>query len=320
MTDDSAFRRVALWVVGNLNRDLKTAPFAASPQLLADGETSIPAVIETIGGGGANSAAAASALGAACTFAGLVGDDPLGRRLEQSLARAGVRCHLGRRPGLATGTTINLVYTGGARHFLSCLPNNRALRFEDLNLAGLEHAEHLYRADLWFSEEMLFAGNRRLLETARRLGVPTSLDINWDPAWGHAAPAEIERRKAAVREILPLVDLVHGNVRELCEFTGAPAIDAALQRLFSAGAGAVVLHMGARGAGWFDPTASMVEPPAPVRQALAATGTGDVLSVCMMLLHRRSELAMSERLRLSNQIVAEYMEGRRRLIPELVAE
>ena len=48
-----------------------------------------------------------------------------------------------------------------------------------------------------------------------------------------------------------------------------------------------------------------------------ATGTGDVLSVCMMLLHGRMEMPVAERLRLANVIVAEYMEGARELIPPL---
>jgi hypothetical protein len=48
-----------------------------------------------------------------------------------------------------------------------------------------------------------------------------------------------------------------------------------------------------------------------------ATGTGDVLSVCLMLLHRRKEIPIDEKLRFANRIVGEFIEGRRTLIPEL---
>ncbi len=315
--DDVPFREGRLCVVGNINRDVKTAPFSADARLFNDGETTVPAIEETLGGGGANSASAAAALGATCHFIGQVGADPLGDRLEQALLRAGVHPHLRRAPDLASGTTINLVYASGARHFLSCHPNNRALRFEDLDLAALSAAEHLYRADLWFSEPMLFDGNRRLLAAARQLGLATSIDVNWDPAWGEADAAEIRRRKEAVRDLLPLVDLVHGNLRELCEFTDAGSIDAAIGQLLAAGAGAVVLHHGAQGAGYFSRTEQFIEPPAPVTNPLRATGTGDVLSVCVMLLHRRSELNWPARLRMANRVVAEFMEGRLRLIPRL---
>jgi sugar/nucleoside kinase (ribokinase family) len=143
--------------------------------------------------------------------------------------------------------------------------------------------------------------------------------LNWDPAWGCESPARIEQRKSAVREVLPWVDLVHGNVRELGEFTnvGPDAPGLAVERLLQAGAGAVVLHMGAAGAGYFSRSEASVEPPAPVESPIRSTGTGDVLSVCMMLLHRRTDISTPDKLRLANQIVADYMEGRRELIPRI---
>ena len=48
------------------------------------------------------------------------------------------------------------------------------------------------------------------------------------------------------------------------------------------------------------------------------TGTGDVLSVCMMLLHRHDTIPVQEKLRLANTIVSEFIEGKRHLIPALV--
>ncbi len=48
-----------------------------------------------------------------------------------------------------------------------------------------------------------------------------------------------------------------------------------------------------------------------------ATGTGDVLSVCMALLHHRTDMPIAEKLQLANTVVAEFMAGCRNLIPEL---
>ena len=48
-----------------------------------------------------------------------------------------------------------------------------------------------------------------------------------------------------------------------------------------------------------------------------ATGSGDLLSVCMMLLHQRDEIPIPEKLRLANRIVADYIEGKRDLLPTL---
>jgi hypothetical protein len=47
------------------------------------------------------------------------------------------------------------------------------------------------------------------------------------------------------------------------------------------------------------------------------TGTGDVLSVCTMLLHHHTIVPIRERLRLANAIVSQFIEGKRQMIPAL---
>jgi len=79
----------------------------------------------------------------------------------------------------------------------------------------------------------------------------------------------------------------------------------------------VAVHMGGQGAGYFSQSEFAVEPSAPVERCVAATGTGDVLSVCLMLLHHLTDIAAAEKLRLANRIVAEFIEGKRALIPAL---
>jgi sugar/nucleoside kinase (ribokinase family) len=304
-------------VVGNVNRDLTTAPLRAGPHLLEDGETAVAAIRESVGGGGANSACTAAALGARVVFLGKVGADPLGARLEALLRRQGIDARLVRDATVATGTSLGLNYDSGQRHFVSALPNNAALRVEELDLAVLAGCGHLLRADVWFSEPMLFGGNARLFAAARAAGVTISLDLNWDPQWGVAAAAVIEQRQAAVRAVLPMVALAHGNARELCAFTGAPDLRAALGRLEAWGVAAVVVHLGAEGAGYYSQGQLIVAGPAPVERVLHTTGCGDVLSVCMMLLQQSGQLSIPERLRLANGIVAEFMAGRRQFIPAL---
>jgi sugar/nucleoside kinase (ribokinase family) len=314
---DSVFRGTRLCVVGNINRDVKIAAIEAGPHLFADGETSTSAVRETVGGGGANSALAAASLGADVSFVGKVGADALGDRLARTFDARNVRSHLVRDRSHPTGTSINLVWTSGHRHFVSCLPT-ATLAFDEIDASALAGHDHLLRADPWFSEPMLLAGgNRRLFDAARAAGVATSLDINWDPAWGTAAADVVVARKGALRDVLPLVDLAHGNVRELCAFTDARDLDDALNRLTDWGAGGVVVHMGERGAGYFAKGTLVIEPCVRAERVVNPTGTGDVLSVCMMLLHRRDDLDVTEKLRLSNRIVASYIAGKRDLVPDL---
>ena len=110
---------------------------------------------------------------------------------------------------------------------------------------------------------------------------------------------------------------MHGNVRELNIFAEATDIATTLKRLADWGAGAVVLHMGADGTGYYCRGDLIVEPSVPVRQYVNTTGTGDLLSVCMMLLDGRNDIPVVERLRLANRIVADFIEGRRDLLPPL---
>jgi len=317
MPDASLFAGSDLCVVGAVCRDIKTAPLPNGEYLLKDGETSVSGIRETIGGGGANSAGIAANLGAKARFAGVIGKDPLGERLRLALERSGVLCFLHHASGLATGTTVNLVYASGERHFLSCHPNNAALDLEHLDMAALKGARHLFRADVWFSEPMLYGGNERLFRKARRLGLSISLDLNWDPQWNTGSAEEIARRKEAVRRILPLVDLAHGNVRELSVFADTLSLGKALDKLTTWGAKAVVVHKGADGAGYFSRGQMVTAPAVPAKKRLMATGTGDVLSVCMMLLHHQTSISAREKLEFANSIVAQFIEGRRALIPSL---
>jgi sugar/nucleoside kinase (ribokinase family) len=314
---ENFFGKAALCVVGNVNRDVKVHQVPRSGNLLKDGETSVPAITESIGGGGANSACAAAALGARVHFVAKVGKDALGTQLQRTMQRHGVRTYLKKDARCATGTTVALGLATGQRHFLSCLPNNQTLAFRDLDLTALKACQHLLRADVWFSRDMLETGNERLLAKARAQGLTTSLDINFDPVWSMGPAANIRKRKRLLRRVLPYVDLAHGNIRELCEFTDAPDLPAALRRLTDWGVGAVIVHLGAKGAGYYCRGEWIVEPANRARHTIHATGTGDVLSMCMILLHASAELSIRRRLKISNRIVREFMEGNWELIPIL---
>jgi sugar/nucleoside kinase (ribokinase family) len=303
---------------GNINRDVKIAPIVPGQHIFQDGETSVEWTAESVGGGGANTACAAAALGARVGFLGKVGADGLGKRLEEVLVRHGVAAHLSRSADCATGTSVNLAFTDGHRHFLSSLPNNGALGLEDLELPALRGYDHMHRADVWFSGPMLQGGNERLFRYAREQGIRTSLDINWDPQWGSSAnPETIRARKLAVRKLLPWVNLAHGNRRELMEFTGADDLETSLRSLEEWGVEAVVVHLGAGGAGCYQQGVFTVEPAVPASRQVNSTGTGDALSVCMMLLDRWRDIPLRRKMALANQVVAEFIEGRRKLIPSL---
>jgi sugar/nucleoside kinase (ribokinase family) len=314
MTDPHLFAGGPVCIAGNLNRDVKLLNVPGSAALLEDGETSVSTVVETVGGGGANSACMAACLGAKVHFAGKTGGDALGQRLAKAMEKLGVSMHLARDKACQTGTSVALNFSNGHRHFLSCLPNNETLRFDDIDLTALDGCAHLLRADAWFSQSMLEGGNQRLFAEARRRGLTTSLDINFDPSWSSGAREEIARRKSLLRAVLEWVDLAHGNSRELCEFTDSTDLDTALRRLMEAGVKSVVVHMGKEGAGYYTDGRLIREPAHSANRIVNSTGSGDLLSICMILLHSRNDLSLQEKLSLSNGIVREFMEGRRTMI------
>ena len=309
----------AIAVVGNINADLKTSVLHASPALFADGETSVPEIYETIGGGGANIAVAAALLGARVHFCGCVGEDRLGNDLAQCLRRHGVTPHLCRR-GSSTGRSINLTWDNRHRHFLSSLPNNLLLTAADVDIPALALAgcRHLFRADVWFSTELLDGGNSRLFAQARALGIETSIDVNWDPEWTRDPQSALAvSHREQLRRALPHVTWVHGNERELNLFTGIDHLSLTCRALIDQGASGVIIHRGERGAAAFLPVEGFIETPAvPVTSIVCETGSGDVFSAAFMLF---AQLPMPDRLARCCETAAQHLQGTLTLIPLLHA-
>ena len=306
-----------LAVVGNINLDVKTAPIPTDPRLFSDGETSIAEIYEAIGGGGANTAVAAAMLQGNVTFCGAVGDDKLGARLQQFLARCGVTPRLAVKPA-PTGRSIALNWDRHQRHFLSCLPSAELLEADDVDVAALAAAgcRHLYRADVWFAPRMLADGNLRLLRDARSHGMQTSIDINWDPHW-HAGRDDpiVQERIAAVTLLLPLLTYVHGNERELRFFAGAGSLEDAANWFFSHGAQTLIVHLGPGGsAALIAGAAAVYVPAAAVGKVVSEAGTGDVFTAAFLL---RDGMETRQRLAECNAVAAAHLSGTACYLPRL---
>jgi sugar/nucleoside kinase (ribokinase family) len=307
-------------VVGNINLDIRTAPIRSSPNVLCDGETSVDAIFDTVGGGGANVALAAARLGGRVHFIGCIGRDDTGKKLRNHLERFGVVTNLIEKKE-PTGRSIALSWDNHQRHFVSCLPSSAVLEEGDVDLDELiaRGCGILYRADVWFAPTMLAGGNERLLRRARAAGMETSLDLNWDPMWNAVDQRVIAERIEAVRAILKQVCTVHCNERELTHFvTGppsGPASDAVVESIFEAGAESVVLHLGDRGSAVIAKEGHRAHAPArPIRTATNPAGTGDVFAAAFLL---RPDLPLYDRLATANAVAARHLEGSADLLPRL---
>jgi sugar/nucleoside kinase (ribokinase family) len=304
-------------VVGNINLDVKTGPIPADPRILSEGETSVGEIYESVGGGGANTAVAAARTGGAVYFCGAIGDDTLGERLRAFLAKCGVRPHLSvkRTP---TGRSIALSWDRHQRHFVSCLPSSLLLDVDDVDVDALAASgcRHLYRADLWFAPRMLADGNVRLLREARRHGMQTSIDVNWDPHW-HAGRDDrlVRERIEAVARTLPEVTYVHGNERELCFFAAARTLREAAGWFFDRGARALIVHLGPGGSAALAADGTIVQVPAePVGRVACEAGTGDIFTAAFLL---RDGMDLRLRLAESNAVAARHLSGNGDFLPRL---
>lgn len=312
----SGAAKIPVAIVGNLNLDVRTSPIPSSVVLTSDGETSVMEIDESIGGGGANTAAAVALMAGEAHLCCAVGADELGARLCRFLEGLGVRVHPAVKP-VATGRSIALTWESHQRHFVSCLPNTRLLEEADIDLEALIRAgcRHLYRADVWFGDLMLAEGNASLFRRARRSGMETSLDVNWDPLWTSSGETErVRERIALLKSGLGFVSFVHGNERELALFTGAKSVERSARLLRDWGAGAVIVHQGAKGcaaatsAGWIE------VPAVPVTRIVGEAGTGDVFTAAFLL---SPHLPMEERLRECAAAAARHLQGSPRYTPAL---
>jgi sulfofructose kinase len=131
---------------------------------------------ESGGGMGANAAVAAARLGAVSEYWGRVGDDALGQRITDELAREGVDVDYVRRvPNCTSPTAAILVDRHGER--LICAYNDPRL---DTDASWLP-LDRVAGADVVLADVRWPEGATRLLAEARRLGKVTLLDADVGP-------------------------------------------------------------------------------------------------------------------------------------------
>lgn len=204
----------------------------ANPDVIVEGDDVVPEfgqieklvarVRLEVGGSSAIAAVAAARLGLRTAFASVVGDDLWGRFILEQLGQRGVDVRWCRRdPDQPTGLTI-ILSGPDDRAILTAPGTIHALTADQVDRAALVGARHLHVGGA-FLQPRLLAGLPRLLADARKLGVTTSLDPNWDPSgrWD-------------LREMLPYLDLLLPNEAEARALTGAATTEHAAKTLLDA--------------------------------------------------------------------------------------
>jgi sugar/nucleoside kinase (ribokinase family) len=216
-----------------------------------------------LGGSSSITAHNLARLGARVGFVGVIGDDFLGRLVEERLRSAGVDLSCLRKlRGAKTGLTV--WHTRGRRRAgVTYLGTIARLRAADVSPAYLARARHLH-VGAYFLLKDLQPEAARLFQRARRLGLTTSLDCNYDPA---------ERWDSALMETLRFTDIFFPNEDEARKITGCADVRAAAKELARA-ARIVAVKRGARGV-LVASEGRLFSVPAVKTRVVETTGAGD---------------------------------------------
>ncbi len=247
-------------VVGSLNMDL----VARAPRLPVPGETLSGASFSTVPGGkGANQAVAAARLGGRTAMIGCVGDDAFGAQLRAGLAADGVDCRGVRTAGGVSSGVALIVVDDQGRNGIVVVPGANG-RLSPADVDARQDDLAAARAVVLQLETPL-ATVEHAARRARALGKLVVLN----PAPARALPPSL----------VACADLLVPNELEAAALVGARVaspLDAAEagRRLRGAGAGAVLVTLGAQGVVAVTDREAR-HHPAPRVEAVDTTAAGD---------------------------------------------
>jgi sugar/nucleoside kinase (ribokinase family) len=252
---------VPVLIIGELNVDLVLSGAARLPAFGT--EVIVDDFLMTLGSASAICAVGLARLGREVVFAGKVGVDPWGAYCIDVLRESGVSVQsIVRDPGAKTGVTVSL--TSAHDRALVTYPGAMtAFDARDLPEATFARPGHLHVSS-YFLQSGMQGTWRPILEHARAHGWSISLDPGFDPT---------NRWDDGLLALLPLVDVLLPNERELHGLTGAADPVEALARLEN-GRTITIVKLGERGGlAMVDGQAVRVAPP-PF-PAVDTTGAGD---------------------------------------------
>jgi sugar/nucleoside kinase (ribokinase family) len=272
---------------GNIVFDVLVHPV---DQLRWGATTWVETIGQSMGGNGANTSYTLACLGVPVRLLSMVGDDHFGDEMLSGLGVAGVDTRAVIRARGATPSTIALVKSDGNRLFLHKPGISRQAFPEPLEFTPqLMQGVSRYHLANPFALPAFRAHAAETLRRARAAGLKTSLDAAWD-----------SRGKwfEDLGPCLPSVDVLFVNEEEAQMLTGVEDPLGAAKKLLQAGAGTVVVKLGAKGCAVFS-GAEELRVPAFEIEVLDTTGAGDCFAGAYLAALQRGCLA-EEAARIAN--------------------
>lgn len=265
-------RDIDLLVIGEINPDVIVADPDPVPAF-GEVERLVDSIAMTVGSSSAIFACGAARLGLRVAFVGVVGDDPFGRFMLESMAARGIdvsACTVD--PDRPTGATVVLT-SGSDRAILTAMGTIGALDVDAVPEAMLDRARHVH-SSCFFLQDTSRDRLPAFMAAARARGLTTSFDTNWDPGG---------RWDGGVTEMLAACDVFLPNEAEACRIAARDDVEDAARELARiggrdrpAGSGPIVaVKLGAKGALAIGPDGRLERVPALPVTPVDTTGAGD---------------------------------------------
>jgi ribokinase len=224
-------------VIGDINLDVISSHLENYPE--KDKQTILPKIIVQLGGSSAIFASTCSSLGMKTKFIGRLGFDFISEFLVKEIEKIGVSSGIKRVEGEEAGITISLTFKDMKRAMITFRGSNENLSKKDFELEEIEG-------------KILHIGGFNLLDSlrkdvyeifshARKKGMRTSLDPNWDPkGW-------IKQRLVDLIKILKITDFFFPDYEEGKAITKVEDPEKIVEKLLYLGAKIVALKCGKDG-------------------------------------------------------------------------
>lgn len=275
--------------IGDINVDIIMGGLESFP--IPDKEITCKSFDVTLGSSAVLCACAYSSLGGKGAFLGLAGNDDYGDYLVKGISDFGLDTSLIKRTGeVKTGVTLNLIkdssrtqvtYPGAIIEFSK----------EHINTEDLKKFGHIHFAGPYLQLKFISAITG-LLEFAKKVGITTSLDPQWDAAekWEY------------MDEWLPLLTYFFANTDEALSITGAANIESACHSLKEKTAFPVVKD-GGNGVFIFD-NGKINHVPSRKIDVVDTTGAGDSFNAGFMYAKLIKNMGNFDAARFANAVAA----------------
>lgn len=249
-------------VVGELNVDLILNQLNKAPKF--GKEQRADQMTLTLGSSSAIFASNCSSLGSKVAFCGKVGDDGFGNFVMQSLAKKNVTADsVIVEKNLKTGATVIFNYQDD-RMMVTHPGAMEHMTVDEIPEEVMKKSRHLHTSAIFF-QPGIKKDLVKLFSRAKKLGLTTSMDTQWDPE---------EEWDIDIQKILPVLDFFLPNEDELIALTRSSSLQEALDKI-SGFETTVVVKQGEKGATMFRNGETRSIPAYKITDYVDAIGAGD---------------------------------------------